>query len=120
MTSLEADQETARNGSIPVLATERLLLRAPQAADAKAIASLINDRRIAENTARIPHPYGLADAHAYLAEVNRDPSEPSFLIALRDGTIIGGCGIHVLSGRDPELGYWIGVPYWGRGYVTEA
>jgi len=119
MTSLEADQET-RNESIPVLATERLMLRAPQAADAKAIAGLINDRRIAENTARIPHPYGLADAHAFLAEVNRDPGEPAFLIALRDGTIIGGCGIHVRSGRDPELGYWIGVPYWGRGYGTEA
>ena len=119
MTSLEADQET-RNESIPVLATERLMLRAPQAADAKSIASLINDRRIAENTARIPHPYCLADAHAFLAEVNRDPSEPAFLIALRDGTIIGGCGIHVWSGRDPELGYWIGVPYWGRGYATDA
>ncbi len=121
MTSLETGpQESSRNACIPVLATERLVLRAARAGDAKAIASLINDRRIAENTARIPHPYSLADAHAFLAEINRDPSEPSFVIALADGTIIGGCGIGVLSGSDPELGYWIGVPYWGRGYATEA
>jgi RimJ/RimL family protein N-acetyltransferase len=121
MTLLETgSQEAACNASIPVLATKRLVLRPPGAADAKAIASLINDRRIAENTARIPHPYSVADAHAFLAQVNHDPREPSFAIALADGTIIGGCGIHVLSGGEPELGYWIGVPYWGRGYATEA
>jgi RimJ/RimL family protein N-acetyltransferase len=121
MTSLETGpQEAACKASIPALSTKRLKLRAPRAADAKAITSLINDRRIAENTARIPHPYALADAHAFLAQVNRDPREPSFVIALADATIIGGCGIHLLSGGEPELGYWIGVPYWGRGYATEA
>jgi len=121
MTSLESSpKDFVRQGSIAVLKTERLVLRAPRPDDAKAIASLINDRRIAENTARIPHPYSLADAHAFLAQVNRDACEHAFLITLTDGTIIGGCGIHVLSGGDPELGYWIGVPYWGRGYVTEA
>ena len=121
MTSLETSpQASVREGSIAVLQTERLVLRAPRPDDAKAITSLINDRRIAENTARIPHPYALADAHAFLAEINRDPGEPSFLITLADGTVIGGCGIHILSAGDPELGYWIGVPYWGRGYVTEA
>jgi RimJ/RimL family protein N-acetyltransferase len=50
--------ETSRQRRIPVLATERLVLRAPRFDDAKAIASLVNDRRIAENTLRIPHPYG--------------------------------------------------------------
>ncbi len=111
---------SARSRSAAVLLTQRLRLRAPRAADAKAIASLINDRRIAENTARIPHPYAVADAHAFLAASNRDPGAPSFLITLEDGTLVGGCGIEVSSGRDPELGYWIGVPHWGRGYATEA
>jgi RimJ/RimL family protein N-acetyltransferase len=121
MTSLDAGpRESSRNASAPVLKTERLVLRAPRPEDAKPITGLINDRRIAENTARIPHPYSLADARAFLAQVNRDRSEPSFLITLSDGTIIGGCGIQVSNGPDPELGYWIGVPYWGRGYVTEA
>jgi RimJ/RimL family protein N-acetyltransferase len=121
MTSLETGpQEAACKASIPVLSTKRLVLRAPRAADARAITRLINDRRIAENTARIPHPYSLADAHAFLAQVNRDAREPSFIITLADGTIVGGCGIHVLGGGEPEIGYWIGVPYWGRGYATEA
>ena len=53
----EVRDEPRRERSIPVLETERLTLRAPSLADVKAIALIANDRRIAENTARIPHPY---------------------------------------------------------------
>jgi RimJ/RimL family protein N-acetyltransferase len=48
--------ESFREASIPVLETKRLALRAPRLEDAKTVAALANDRRIAENTARIPHP----------------------------------------------------------------
>jgi RimJ/RimL family protein N-acetyltransferase len=122
MTSLElAARKPSRNaGPAATMTTERLVLRSPRPADAKAIVRLINDRRIAENTARIPHPYGVADAHAFLAQANRNAAEPSFLIGLADGTLIGGCGIATTSAGDPELGYWIGVAHWGRGYATEA
>ena len=51
---LEIPTESFREASIPVLETERLQLRAPRLGDAKIVASLANDRRIAENTARIP------------------------------------------------------------------
>jgi RimJ/RimL family protein N-acetyltransferase len=112
--------DTFHEGSTPVLETERLCLRAPRLEDAKQIAALINDRRIAENTSRIPYPYSLADAHAFLANVERDPSERAFLITLADGTIVGGCGLQVSGGGDVEPGYWIGVAYWGRGYASEA
>ena len=53
----EIPSEQFREGSIPVLETKRLSLRAPRLEDAKTVAMLANDRRIAENTARIPHPY---------------------------------------------------------------
>jgi RimJ/RimL family protein N-acetyltransferase len=109
--------EPCRQDGIP---TERLLLRPPTAADAKAVARLINDRRIAENTARIPHPYSLADARAFLASANSAASERAFLITLLDGELVGGCGVAALDGREPEIGYWVGVPYWGSGYATEA
>jgi len=55
MTLLENYRETYRESSIPVLETERLVLRAPQIEDAKAVVALASDRRVAENTARIPH-----------------------------------------------------------------
>jgi RimJ/RimL family protein N-acetyltransferase len=107
-----------RELSIPVLKTGRLVLRAPRQGDAKAIAQLANDRRIAVNTARIPHPYGLDDAEQFIAAVNRRDGQATFLIVL-DGAPIGACGVHPQEDGS-EIGYWIGVPYWGQGYATEA
>jgi RimJ/RimL family protein N-acetyltransferase len=120
MTLLEGiSSETLREGSIPVLETKRLVLRAPQLEDVKAIATLANDRRIAENTARIPHPYTLADANEFVTTVDRGNGEAVFLVTLRDKTIIGGAGIGLRDGA-PDIGYWLGVAYWGQGYATEA
>jgi RimJ/RimL family protein N-acetyltransferase len=120
MTLLEQiPRETFHEASIPVLETKRLALRAPRLEDAKAVAALANDRRIAENTARIPHPYKKTDADSFIAGVNKAEGEAVFLITLRDKTVIGACGV-VLQDEAPELGYWLGVPYWGNGYATEA
>ena len=120
MTLLEQiPSEIFREASIPVLETKRLALRAPRLEDAKTVAALANDRRIAENTARIPHPYKLADAEGFISGVNKSGGEAAFLITLRDDTIIGACGLMNQDGT-PELGYWLGAPYWGKGYATES
>ena len=116
----ERPAETLREACIPVLETERLILRAPRLADAKAMAALANDRRIAENTARIPHPYTLADAEKFITWANSPEGEIAFVITLADDTLIGGCGFGAVEGDAPELGYWLGAPYWGKGYATEA
>jgi len=112
--------ESLRERNIPVLATERLILRAPCFEDARAIAALANDRRIAENTLRIPHPYGLADAQSFITAANAPGGEIVFLIATRGGTVIGACGLARFGEEAPEIGYWLGVPFWGQGYATEA
>ena len=112
--------ETLQARSAATLETERLVLRAPRDTDAKAIALLVNDRRIAENTLRIPHPYGLADAQAFIASANAGDGEIVFVIAGRDGGVLGCCGIAQRGGATPEIGYWLGVPFWGKGYATEA
>ena len=120
MTALElTPAEIVRTDGRAVLHTERLILRAPHMDDAPAVAALINDRRIAENTSRVPHPYTLADAEAFIAFV-QGGGERSFLVTLPDDTIVGGAGIARLRGDVPEIGYWFGVPHWGRGYATEA
>jgi len=121
MTLLERPiQEPCRGHSTVVLETKRLALRAPRLKDAKTVAMLANDRRIAENTARIPHPYTVSDAEGFLALANADGGETAFLITLRNGPVIGACGLTVIDGQQPELGYWLGVDYWGKGYATEA
>lgn len=115
----ELPRREFREASIPVLETKRLALRAPRLEDAKMVAALANDRRIAENTARIPHPYKVADAESFISGANRSGGEAVFLVTLRDKTLIGACGI-MFHEETPELGYWLGVPHWGKGYATEA
>ena len=110
--------DTFREGSIPVLETERLCLRAPRLEDAKMVAALVNDRRIAENTARIPHPYAITDAREWIGAASKSDGEASFVVTM-GGEIIGACGYHSRDGV-PEIGYWLGVPFWGNGYATEA
>jgi RimJ/RimL family protein N-acetyltransferase len=107
-----------RRKSVAVLKTERLTLRAPWLADVKAIARLAGDRRVAENTARIPHPYGTADAEEFIATVNGYDGEACFVVTY-GGTPIGICGVD-LREDSAELGYWLGVDYWGHGFATEA
>jgi RimJ/RimL family protein N-acetyltransferase len=113
-----------RERSIPVLETKRLTLRAPTLKDAKAVAVLANDRRIAENSARIPHPYKVTDAENFIAGANKADGETVFLITAREGAsrgqILGACGVAVADPNAPELGYWLGVPHWGQGFATEA
>ena len=107
-----------RDEILPVLATARLVLRAPRRSDVKAIATLVNDRRIAANTARIPHPYTIEDAEQFIAAVNKREGEACFVITV-DGAPIGICSVD-LREDGPEIGYWLGVSYWGRGFATEA
>jgi RimJ/RimL family protein N-acetyltransferase len=104
--------------TVPVLKTDRLVLRAPGAPDALAIARLLADRRIAINTARIPYPYDVDDAEQFIAAANRLDGEATFVVTL-DAAPIGVCGVEPREGG-PEIGYWLGVSYWGRGYATEA
>jgi RimJ/RimL family protein N-acetyltransferase len=120
MTLQEIPSGSLRERCIPVLETERLVLRAPQLGDVKAVAMLANDRRIAENTARIPHPYRLADAEDFIAVANNHGNETIFLITLRNGMPIGACGFTQIDRHPPEIGYWLGVKHWGKGYATEA
>jgi RimJ/RimL family protein N-acetyltransferase len=103
---------------LPVLKTERLVLRALCQRDVPAIVQLAGDRRVAENTARIPHPYPADEAEQFVAQANRQNDSTTFAITL-DGALIGACGIDVRQ-DGAELGYWLGVPFWGCGYATEA
>src|SRR5262249_60602991 len=111
--------ETYRERCIPVLETERLVLRAPRLEDAKAVAQLANDRRIAENTTRIPHPYTLADAEKFIGSVNRAEGEICFLIT-REKKGLGAVGINMPERDAPELGYSLRAPVWGHRSAPQA
>ena len=110
---------TLRESRSCVLETERLMLRRPTLADVKAIASLANDRRIAENTRRLPHPYSQEHAIEFVSALAKDQRETVFLIE-NNHTPIGAIGVDWRHPDAPELGYWLGFEHWGHGFATEA
>ena len=108
-----------REASRCVLETERLTLRRPTLADVKAIARLANDRRIAENTRRLPHPYSQDHAVEFVRALAGDVSATVFLIE-NNHSPLGMVGIDWREPDAPELGYWLGFEHWGQGFGTEA
>jgi RimJ/RimL family protein N-acetyltransferase len=102
-----------------VLETERLVLRRPTLADVKAIAQLADDHRIAINTRRLPHPYTQQHAVAFVRALKDEVRNTVFLIEA-EGAAAGMVGVDWRHPDAPELGYWLGFEYWGRGYGTEA
>jgi RimJ/RimL family protein N-acetyltransferase len=102
-----------------VLETERLTLRRPTLADVKAIARLANDRRIAENTRRLPHPYSQEHAVEFVRATAAERHDIAFLIE-HSHTPVGMVGINWREPNSPELGYWLGFEHWGQGFGTEA
>ena len=109
---------TPREAGRCILDTERLALRRPTLADVNAIARLAGDRRIAENSRRLPHPYSQGDAVEFVRGIPAS-RETVFLIE-KDFTPIGMVGVDWRDQDSPELGYWLGVEYWGQGLATEA
>jgi [ribosomal protein S5]-alanine N-acetyltransferase len=114
-----------RTGVFAPLQTERLVLRPYAFSDTQALIPLIGAREVAATTLRIPHPFSESDARDFVAQTQQDLSNGGDLrlgIIIREtDTLCGGVGLRIEADhRRAELGYWIGVPYWGNGYATEA
>jgi RimJ/RimL family protein N-acetyltransferase len=121
MTAIAAVAELAFVAHLPeTIATDRLVLRAPNRTDVVPMARLANNQNIYKWLSRLPHPYGEADAVEFIDRIARGPEEHAYAITTRDDDFIGTIGLHLNPEESAELGYWLGEPYWGEGYGSEA
>lgn len=109
----------------PILETERLVLRPFRIEDAEAIRRLAGAREVYETTLNIPHPYEEGMAEQWVAGHASQfygAGGVTLAITMRStGEVIGAIGLMASAAhRKAELGYWVGVPFWGHGYATEA
>jgi RimJ/RimL family protein N-acetyltransferase len=112
--------------NIPVISSERLILRPLNAGEAERIRQLAGDRAIADTTIAIPYPYTEEQAREWIREILQQYHLGIFRVFAisrkSDNLLIGIIGFVSLSRehQHAELGYWIGKEYWNQGYCTEA
>ncbi len=99
--------------------TKRLVLRAPIRGDVPELVKLADNKAIAEKLVRLPSPYTRADAVGFVEIFAQRADERPYAITLND-RLIGVIGFSYHEDKPPELGYWLGEPFWGQGFMTEA
>lgn len=110
---------------LPTLETARLWLRPFTLDDAPAVERFVSDYEVARNTLRIPHPYPPGGAETWIrSHLANEGSGMEFAFAIvrkETNELIGSVGLSIVRAHARgEVGYWIGRPYWGQGYATEA
>ena len=104
----------------PVLLTDRLVLRPPHLEDVVDLVALANDPQLASMLTTMPHPYREADAQAFVARWAVAESGAAYALTDAETGAFLGCASLIARNEGAELGYWIGKPFQGFGYATEA
>lgn len=109
----------------PIIDTQRLHLRSLVPEDRNILSTLLSDREVSRWLVRIPHPYGRADADAFIDQSRQTSDAGTALtlaITLRGDDMRQLLGVVALHSMDmtPEFGYWLGRPFWGGGLMGEA
>ncbi|HOW31850.1 MAG TPA: GNAT family N-acetyltransferase [Bacteroidales bacterium] len=118
-------QSDFQHDTIPTLFTERLIMRPFAVTDGPIVRELAGNVKVAENTLNMPYPYPEGEAEKWIATHNAEFIEKRNLVLAicnKDNSLLIGCiGLQFnLALGNAELGYWIGEPYWNKGYATEA
>ncbi|KAA3660321.1 MAG: N-acetyltransferase [Calditrichaeota bacterium] len=109
----------------PSLQTERLLLRPFTMQDAPVVQKLANCKQVTATTLQLPYPYELPHAEEWIQThetLYKDRQQVVFAITLLDkGNLVGAIGMRTDKVHEnAEIGYWVGVDFWNKGFATEA
>lgn len=110
----------------PILETERLILRSLSPQDAEAIQKLASDRKIADTTISIPHPYPDGEAEKYISkQIAEQKTGHSVTVAIelkREARLIGIVELRDIDREHSlaELSFWLAATDWGKGYMSEV
>lgn len=100
-------------------------LRQWKVEDAATLANSINNKKVQDNLRDgIPYPYTQKDAKDYINQMLEADQNEIFAFAIVVGDqVVGSIAVSRkdnIHHRTGELGYYIGEPFWGKGYGTSA
>lgn len=109
--------------SIPTLETDRLLLRPCDLSLSDCIAELANDPRIL-NVTQLPSPYEKVEIDHWIEQCEplyEKRYEASWgVVEKRSGELMGIISLtDIFQNHQAELGFWLGIDYWGNGFAVE-
>jgi ribosomal-protein-alanine N-acetyltransferase len=104
------------------ITTERLSLRPYRLSDAPRLRELVNDVAIARMLKRVPHPYPQGEAERWIGtHAALRAQDRGYIFAIESaGALAGTVSIEAHPNGEFELGYWLAVKHWGKGFATEA
>lgn len=108
-----------------ILETERLILRPWQESDAEHLYQYAKDPAVGP-IAGWPVHASVEDSREIIRSVLSAPNTYAVVVKADDrpagsiGLMLGDSSNLNLPADEGEIGYWIGVPYWGRGLIPEA
>jgi RimJ/RimL family protein N-acetyltransferase len=108
---------------LPTLISQRLVLRPFTPVDAPEVQRLAGSPEVSSMTLNIPHPYEDGMAEGWIARHGPEfeADTMAVLAITAAGVLVGAISLRLeRAHRRAELGYWVGYPYWGQGYATEA
>jgi len=107
----------------PAIETERLILSQLKEEDLPFVTEYLQDKIFSDVTSNIPYPYTGEHAKFWM-KMSRESFENNigytFAVRNKEGQILGAIGLHDRDDDKAELGYWMGKPFWNKGYITEA
>ena len=109
-----------------ILETNRLILRGWQDSDADSLFKYASDKRVGPPAGWIPHE-SIGYSKAVIRTVFAKDEVYAICLKGGDDKPIGSIGLNFqgsdarpLGDDEAELGYWIGVPFWGKEIAPEA
>lgn len=108
-----------------VIETERLVLRPWVETDAESLFRYAKDPAVGPIAGWLPHT-SVENSRQIIHEALSAPE--TYAVVLKEtglpvgssGLLFGENGTFPLAENSAEVGYWIGVPYWGQGFIPEA
>ena len=101
------------------------MIRKWRISDRERLAEMLNNPKVLDNLRDgLPYPYTPADGEEYIRSMLAADETKTFAFAITvDDAVIGSIGVfrgENIHSRTAELGYYIGEPYWGKGYAASA